>query len=244
LHPVTKSQDAEDRQGPCQKLSAAPVERSQGLLGSDQATPSKESDQDSDAPASGDAAPADTPPCIITATTMSGKKTETGRASCGTSSDLRAISPRASPEATEDVQLDRYRAACFKLLRDKYRSHLAKEGRELAAMRRLFDKRIPIEDIERCWQATLIDPRWDTEALTMAILEEKLVVYRHNPEGYRQSMLNKRRVQLQRDERMKISHGQRNSGSALPSSQRADSDEQQRRRDAARDAQQRKKAGS
>jgi hypothetical protein len=84
-------------------------------------------------------------------------------------------------------------------------------------MRRMFVLHIPFADIEGCWQATLIDPRWETEALTMAIVEEKLVVYRANPDGYRTNMLTKRRVASERDKRMQ-NHGQQRTTSAhLPS---------------------------
>jgi hypothetical protein len=149
----------------------------------------KRSRNDADANASGGAAIAVAPATVVPSRRQR-KTTKTE-----TPPDGKA---RASP-SEGDGPLNAYRAACWKLLRDKYGQDVAKEGRELAAMKRLFERKIPLEDVEGCWHATLIDPRWDADPLTLAIVEEKLTVYRRNPDGYKAGMLKKRRDQLDRE---------------------------------------------
>ncbi len=155
-----------------------------------------------DANASGDAACADAPSAIlasplpidVTGATLATANSVTPPR---TLPKRRSAAARASPK-TPPTPLEDYRAACFALLREKYGNALAKEGRELAAIKRLFEKKISLEDVEGCWQATLLDPRWDTDPLTMAIIEEKLQVYLRGPLGYREGMQRKRENDNQR----------------------------------------------
>jgi hypothetical protein len=211
LHTLKAKQDAYKKESSCQSVngglskckstpdkSAVKVLKHASLNDSDSQAPKAplrrvtEEDQElTDANASGDAAIA-VAPVAVAPVRHQRKATRTETPPAGQA--------RASPDG-EDTPLNVYRAACWKLLRDKYGQDVAKEGRELAAMKRLFEKKIPLEDVERCWHATLLDPRWDTEALTIAIIEEKLTVYRRNPDGYRQGMQKKRNDQEQRDKR-------------------------------------------
>lgn len=136
----------------------------------------KQRDQSSDANASGGTAHADAPAAI-------------------------ASRSKKKAEGTKDDALNAYRSRLLGLMRESYGNHLASEGKQVAVIKRMYEARAPVESVEACWRATLIEPTWDTRSLDMATIEQRLPVFLKSPENYQRGMQRKREQQQAAEKR-------------------------------------------